>query len=212
MQLALDHIVVAVADLEAACDDFVMTTGCRPMPGGPHPGLGTCNALVSFGSGCYLEIVAPDPAQKRKSPLATRLSRLEAPELFHWALRVDDLAPMATALREAGLEPTPSIETRRQLPSGETLVWNLMGLPGLGGAWPFFIDWCDCEHPSKGAPVVGEIIDFGVSLPDASRTAIPFFGASGVTLLEGPPALSLRIETGRGVIQWQQPSPVGFFS
>ena len=212
MQLALDHIVVAVADLETASDDFAMTTGCRPMAGGPHPGLGTCNALVSFGSGGYLEIIAPDPAQEQTTPLAARLSRLEAPELFHWALRVDDLALVAADLRETGLEPTPSIETRRQLPSGETLVWNLMGLPGRGGAWPFFIDWGDCVHPSKEAPMVGEITEFCVSLPDVSRTAIPFSSASGVTFLEGPPALSLRIETGQGVIHWRQRSPVGFFS
>jgi len=59
----LDHIVLAAPDLDEAKRSFNDQTGVMPMDGGPHENLGTRNALVSFGDGVYLEIIAPDPEQ-----------------------------------------------------------------------------------------------------------------------------------------------------
>jgi len=61
----LDHIVMAVPDLAAAKAQFEADTGVLPVDGGAHLGLGTCNALVSFGAAQYLEILAPDQQQDR---------------------------------------------------------------------------------------------------------------------------------------------------
>jgi hypothetical protein len=35
----------------------------KPSKGGAHPGVGTHNMLIGMGANCYIEIIAPDPAQ-----------------------------------------------------------------------------------------------------------------------------------------------------
>lgn len=210
LKIDLDHIVYAVPDLAAACHAIFEATGSRPQAGGPHVGLGTRNALASLGPGRYLEIVAPDPEQPRELELGARLRALEGPELFHWALRVNDLGAMALALGRVGLEPTPPIATSRRRPDGRLLVWDLMGLPGMGGAWPLFIDWRDCPHPSEHAPRVGRIRHFAVSLPVDDPSALPFAGTDGVALSAGAPGLALVFESERGEIAWRHDAPRGF--
>ena len=210
MPLELDHVVVAAPDLAAACQAFTAETGCEPVAGGPHLGLGTRNALVSFGDRVYLEIVAPDPEQPPAANLGATLARLEAPRLFHWALRTDALAALGDRLRTRGIEPTPPLETRRRTPDGRQLAWQLMGLPGRGGAWPFFIDWGDSPHPADSAPVVGALRGLRVALPE-DPAALPFRDAAGVELTSGPPGLALRFESARGEVAWQQQAPLGFF-
>lgn len=219
-QARLDHVVYAAADLNAASRAFAAATGCEPVPGGPHPGLGTHNAIVSFEGGAYLEIIAPDPAQPAADNLAARLSRLEAPTLFHWAIRVDDLGAVGASLRAAGLQPTPPIPTRRTTPSGQTLAWDLMMLPGMGGAWPFFIDWKDSPHPSSSAPVVGSICGFRANVEGAIGIAALLDQTRGLPSecevrpamdgLSSKPGLALTFESPRGRIAWEAAHPPGF--
>ena len=83
----LDHIVIAAADLDAAIAQFADETGCVPSPGGSHRGLGTKNTLTSFGSDCYLELIAPDPAQQLKGTFGEMLLQLPQPQPLHWAIR-----------------------------------------------------------------------------------------------------------------------------
>src|SRR3712207_8062190 len=57
MRLALDHVILAVPDLDQAADRLERVLGLRATRGGRHPDLGTENALVPMG-GAYLELVA----------------------------------------------------------------------------------------------------------------------------------------------------------
>jgi len=146
---ALDHVLIAVADLEAAAREFEARYGLASVEGGHHPGWGTANRIVPLG-GAYVELVAiVDEAQATHNPLGQWIGRAHpAPTaLLGWVVRSDDLDPVASRL---GLTPVPgSRETR----DGNTLRWRLAGLeqavaePSL----PFFIEW------EEGTPFPGDI-------------------------------------------------------
>ncbi|MCR9098230.1 MAG: VOC family protein [bacterium] len=211
LHLALDHLVLADADLVHACEAFADRTGVAPKPGGPHEGLGTQNALAHLGDGLYVELIVPDPATSTDRNLGGLLATFEGLRLFAWALRTDDLPRLARALDRHGTPTSPIAETSRRQPDGRPLVWDLMGLPGLGGAWPFFIDWRDCDHPSRTAPKAGALSSFEASLSAPDAADLPFAAVPGVRLTSGPPRLALTIETQRGDVTWSTEAPRGFY-
>lgn len=209
----LDHVVIAVPDLEAAKADFDARTGVEPADGGPHVGLGTRNALVSFGRNSYLELIAPDPAQDPGGTFGAALARLDAPTPLHWAVRTEDLAGVAARAEALGLAPTPVRRTARVAPDGTRLEWELLGIGGhaLGGRVPFFIDWLDCVHPAATAPVVGELLEFVVALP-AGHPALDLLRPvpDDVEIRQGEGGLTLSFSSPRQTVELTTPAPAGF--
>ena len=57
MTFALDHVVIAVNDLDRAVRDY-QSLGFTVYPGGVHHGGVSHNALVVFADGAYFEIIA----------------------------------------------------------------------------------------------------------------------------------------------------------
>lgn len=209
--LQLDHIVLAAPDLAGAKERFQRDTGVAPVDGGPHVGLGTRNALVSFGGGQYLEIIAPDPEQVG-GDFSAALARLGEPELLHWAVRVEALEDLAQRARGCGFEPGEIRRTSRAQPSGELLVWELMGLVGhgSGGFVPFFIDWLDSPHPADTSPQVGALTRFVLALPAGHPVHVLLAGCAGLDLVEGEPFVSVRFESPRGEHGWDAARLAGF--
>ena len=88
----VDHLVYASPDLDLGISRIKELLGVRAIPGGSHEGLGTRNALVSLGPNCYLEIIAPDPAQSEYfSPRPFGIDNLKSPSLMAWAAKGTNL-------------------------------------------------------------------------------------------------------------------------
>lgn len=120
---AVDHVLIAVADLGGAAQRLRDRFGLIAMPGGsPFPGV--TNMIIPLGPPCYIELVtATDPSA---TPEAASIARLSADgdRLFTWVIEPIDLGTVATRL---GVQP-----------DGEPGAgWQTLG--GVRPDRPFFI-------------------------------------------------------------------------
>jgi Glyoxalase-like domain len=171
---AVDHLVYACPELEEAVDKIAAAAGVRAAGGGQHPGLGTCNALLSLGGPSYLEIIAPDPAQPRPAgPRPFGLDHVAAPGLRAWAAATADLDAAVRAARAAGHDPGPVVAGRRRTPGGHELRWQMTSPAASGGiaVAPFLIDWTGSPHPALSAPAGLALEQFVIFSPDPGGLA-----------------------------------------
>jgi hypothetical protein len=149
----LDHLLLGCYDLDRGIELVEQNVGIRAAMGGVHPGRGTRNALLSLGERRYLEIIAPDPAQ-RGAMHYPQLYELRDPRLIGWAVHPPDIAAVARQLRENKVEFKGPDDGSRQRPDGRVLNWKTVNLADdHHGLLPFFIEWnADTVHPSKDAP------------------------------------------------------------
>lgn len=147
--LALDHVVLAVRDLDQAGDRLFQEHGLASVPGGEHQGVGTANRIVPLGD-TYLELMGvTDGDVAANTPFGARLLRfLEAGERpMAWAVATTDIDDVARRIG-AGVRPSA-----RKRPDGVVLEWRLAGIEDAlaDRQLPFFIQW-DCppsEHPGR---------------------------------------------------------------
>ena len=151
----LDHILLGCSDLDRGIDVVEQHTGVRAVIGGVHPGRGTRNALLSLGKRRYLEIIAPDPAQKGidNDRLASIL-KLSSPKLIQWAAHVENIDALAKKLKTAGVNVEGPQPGSRKRPDGRLLQWKTLGVDAKPEeVMPFFIAWGKgTVHPSVDAP------------------------------------------------------------
>lgn len=173
----IDHLIFATFDLEAAIGEFAALLGVRPVFGGQHLGLGTHNALLSLGSHCYLEIIAPDPNQPTPPrPRSFGIDTLDKPRLVTWAAGTDRISLQAAASVKAGYDPGQIIDGGRKKPDGTQLRWQstkrpeaLNGQPlPAGGLLPFLISWGDTPHPSTQTPTGCSLVSLRAEHPNPS--------------------------------------------
>ncbi|MDP9265127.1 MAG: VOC family protein [Chloroflexota bacterium] len=139
----LDHVVIAVRDLEEATARY-RALGFDARPGGRHTRRGTHNAIIRFGLD-YLELISVyDEAEARQAGRAELVDYLRGREgLVAYALATDDIAAEAARLAAAGLSADGPFAMERLRPDGSRLSWRLV-IPGdtqYRRAWPFFIQW-----------------------------------------------------------------------
>lgn len=181
-EMGIDHILYASSDLERGMNEIERLLGVRPVPGGRHPQYGTHNALLSLGTGVYLEVIARDP----DLPAPQRGALLDIPatagsRLLTWALRVGDVRQAAESARKAGAE-FGAVETgSRAKPDGSMISWTLTdpyAMP-MDGAMPILIDWGNTVHPSGAVPSGGELVELAIEHPDdeSVRKALSALGA-----------------------------------
>lgn len=150
--LAIDHVILATADIHATAVRLEHDHGLASLPGGRHEGHGTGNRIVPLGD-AYIEIMGiVDEDQAAASPMGAWLREQTAAgdRVAALCLRTD--APGFDAVAERlRLRPLPM---SRDAPGGVTLSWRLAGL-GDAMADPsltFFIDWQvpPGRHPARG--------------------------------------------------------------
>jgi hypothetical protein len=148
--LRIDHVVLAVRDLEASSERLWDEHGLRFVAGGRHPRWGTANMIAPLGSD-YVELLAVvDEAVGSETVLGRTLLELSSAgdRWFSACLADDDVEATAARL---GLTMQPGSRTR---PDGQEVRWRGAGIEERGeDLWlPFFISW-DVPpelHPGAG--------------------------------------------------------------
>lgn len=119
--LALDHVVVVVADLERTVAAY-RDAGFTVVPGGRHPGRNTRNALVVFADGAYIELItydAPSPDERWWRVLAQH-----GEGLVDFALLPQDIDAVLAGARARGLQGLVERPGSRARPDGVQIAWQ----------------------------------------------------------------------------------------
>jgi hypothetical protein len=135
----IDHVVLAVSDLDASAERLWEEHGLRFAPGGRHPRWGTANMIAPLGHE-YVELLGVvDEEIGSETVLGRTLLELssDGDRWFSVCLADDDVEATAARL---GLTVQPGSRTR---PDGSEVRWRGAGIEERGeDLWlPFFISW-----------------------------------------------------------------------
>jgi Glyoxalase-like domain len=139
--MELDHVLIAVTDLEAGAREVETRIRVSSVEGGQHRDWGTANRIVPLGSS-YLELVA---VVDHRVAAASAFGRwvgegaTDAGRLIGWAVRTSALDEVAGRLGLAIRSGS------RITPAGEELRWRSAGVDEAIAepCLPFFIEWRD---------------------------------------------------------------------
>ena len=202
LALMLDHLVYAAPDLDQAIDRIERRLGIRPARGGKHAGGLTHNALISLGTGSYLEIIAPVTKAEPGPGLPFGLETVTEPRLIAWAVSVDDIEGRVEAAKKKGYDPGAVAFGGRDLPDGSSLNWRLTirPKPAGDGLVPFLIQWLSDPHPSTTAPGGCQFVALRAEHPDpASVQAVLDALEVEMEVVRGPaPRLIATLDTPNG--------------
>jgi len=167
----IDHVVLAVTDLEHSGRVLEERHGLRSTMGGSHARWGTANRIVPLGTS-YVELITVEDEEAARREAFGRMildSSTDAGSLVGWAVRTDDLDGIAARLR---LTVDPGSRAR---PDGSEVRWRLAGLDEAvrEPCLPFFIEWAPgSEHPGRAlAEQSGEIESVTLSGDDLRVSA-----------------------------------------
>ncbi|WP_238923971.1 VOC family protein [Achromobacter ruhlandii] len=221
MKLALDHLVVAAADLDSGTRHVADLLGIAPTGGGAHPRMGTHNRVLGMADGVYLEVIAIDPdAPASQRPRwfgldqpAMRARLAEGPFLAHWAARVEAPADLSAWQARHPDRIAPAIPmTRGDLrwrltvpDDGSLPAWRKGGQAAGDGLLPTLIQWDVPAYPGVSLPRQPLTLRaLTATHPHAAllRQGLAWLGADALIAIEqadGPPRLQAAIETDRGI-------------
>jgi catechol 2,3-dioxygenase-like lactoylglutathione lyase family enzyme len=189
MLLGIDHIVIAVPDLEAAIKNYERL-GFTVVPGGRHP-VGTYNGLIAFADGSYIELIS----FYRENPEHRWWEALQqGGGLVDFCMQTDDLAGDTIKFRNAGVKIEDPVPWSRTRPDGYQLKWLLsLARDEHRGVAPFLIqDETPREERvpretghSNGARGMAGVIVAVKDLPTVKRWYEAALGFAGVPVERG---------------------------
>lgn len=199
-----DHFALACKDLQTGVDYIESLTGVLAAPGGPHPGVGTRNALLSLGSDVYLEIIAVDPEQPEPNqPRPFGIDDHEGPRLAAFAVHPDSgesIESVAEVIKSHGTDPGPVSSMSRRKPDGEEISWRLTR-SNRTGLVPFVIDWGDTPNPATVTPTGCSLISVEGNEPHPAEI-VELHRSLGLvsSVSEGPTSLRIILDTPNGQV------------
>lgn len=207
----LDHLIFAAPDLAAGVAHIAELTGATAVVGGPHPGVGTHNALLTFDEVTYFEVIGIDGDQDEPDrPRPFGLDQGAPPRLAGYAVHPapgETINEVVELLRAAGHDPGPVTSMSRVRPDGVELAWRLTRgqHTDVPAPLPFVIDWGDTPSPARSLPSMGRLIELRVDHPDGPTRAVAeaMAGAvdQAVVVGDGPARLTAVVETPGGPIE-----------
>lgn len=196
--MQLDHLVIAVHDLELAMRRH-REQGYNVVVGGKHPGRLSHNALVVFEDGSYFELItwsADAPAEAW-----WHILQQQGEGLIDFALLPSSTAQVVSNAQARGLDIVGPIDGGRQRPDGQELKWTTArqktrDLPFLcGDVTPRALRVPEGDlrrHPNGArgvARVIVSVTDLGTSMERYRQLMGP-----GLHVIQGPGVAELQIK------------------
>lgn len=203
-QEKIDHIILAVNNLESGMKQFEEITGVKPMMGGKHPNTFTQNALVALDNQSYIEILAPRTDVDSIPEWIMKLDRLTP---FGWAVTSSDLDATNTKLASLGFLVSEIKPGSRAKPDGTLLTWRTLAFENKEATvFPFFIEWGkDVIHPSVTSPQGCTLEKLNAATTDPSLKLLYEKLAIRVDVEERPTnQLTVALRTPKGEVVFPQ--------
>ena len=123
MAFSLDHVVIAVSDLDRAMLDY-SKLGFTVLRGGEHPRRGSVNALIVFKDGSYFELIGfPRPVPEFRW---WEILQKAGPGFVDFALLPSNLEADLKEARSRGFAGGEIEPGGRITPSGERAEWQTL--------------------------------------------------------------------------------------
>ncbi len=153
MILGIDHVLIAVEELELASEVY-QTLGFQVLPGGKHPKMGTHNALVPLADGTYLELIGVWDMELAREASPFVVAALERENrLARFVLESDNLDADVTAIRARGFALGDAQAGERERPDGQKVAWRA-AFP-TDARFPFLIQDVTPRELRVPAPTAG---------------------------------------------------------
>jgi catechol 2,3-dioxygenase-like lactoylglutathione lyase family enzyme len=152
--MQLDHIIIAVRNLEAAAARLAAILGLPVAVWSTHP-RGTRNALFLFEQGPYLELLTSwDAPEIGASARALRTFLEQREGLFGLALAPDDITTAVERLRGCGFEVADPVPNSGTNADGRVRAWRGAFAPSTAGDHSFLVehlgwDWRTELRPAR---------------------------------------------------------------
>ncbi|MCB0633577.1 MAG: VOC family protein [Saprospiraceae bacterium] len=181
MELKVDHIMLAINDLDRGVAQFETMTGVQPIYGGVHPSGNTQNAIVPLGDKIYIEILAPKADLDSIPDFFKDFQELTP---IGFAVAASNMAGLDQTIQELQFHSDGIQDGSRTTPDGTQLTWQVMLVnePPLS-TYPFFIHWSeDTKHPATDGEVQCVLTSLELITPyeaelrqilEGSQSAIP---------------------------------------
>lgn len=145
--MQIDHVILAINDLDSGIEQFEALTGMTAEYGGGHENGNTHNAIVALDDMVYVEILAPKNDIDTIPDFFKNIKELTP---IGFALSVDNMESLEKSVLNAQFKTEGIEDWSRIKPNGDKLEWTLLRInnPSIN-INPFFISWSlNTVHPS----------------------------------------------------------------